>query len=251
MKKTIVRFLLGIMVINTLGSANVVVASQNETKSISEESLDESDSNVVDGVLATTKVVIEGKIIEVPVVQNTVSTRGIEEQVYNTQTVYIPDFSKITEEENAENIAKIKSRAVDNNTFFDNGNYICFSTQLVYNKSRQLTASGAYHNFVDMISFNISREIYTNAPFAAFRNPTAMAMQIGPITGAAGELLDDIMNQKKEYGTIAFGTTYSVPSAWVSVIPNIVDYQVGVRYQVEIVPSSGSSYTIEHWHLAD
>ena len=78
-----------------------------------------------------------------------------------------------------------------------------------------------------------------------------MAMQIGPITGAAGELLDDIMNQKKEYGTIAFGTTYSVPSAWVSVIPNIVDYQVGVRYQVEIVPSSGSSYTIEHWHLAD
>lgn len=62
--------------------------------------------------------------------------------------------------------------------FFDNGNYIYFSTELVYNKSRKLADCGDYYTFVDMISFNISIEIYTNAPFAGFRNPTAMALHI-------------------------------------------------------------------------
>lgn len=70
-----------------------MAAVQDNQTNVTVESETVDMNNLLEGVLATTQIVIDGELMEVPVVRNIVSTRGIEEKICNTQTICIPDFS--------------------------------------------------------------------------------------------------------------------------------------------------------------
>ncbi len=190
--------------------------------------------------------------IEVPVVQETIRPRSVDGAVTSKSTVWIPDMTEESLEQNKNLVGQIKQRmsgiaprdmGIIN---FPDNNFITFTSTIVYNVQYYNNTFRMY----DIISFRLDREIHTMAPYDSVHNATAQANQIGTIGDPADG--GKLMEQSKEFGEIQYGTTYTTPSEWLPVWPP--DYggpRVGVVYNIPInysAQSGLSDYTLRQLH---
>lgn len=100
----------------------------------------------------------------------------------------------------------------------------------------------------DITSFKIERVINTQAPYRAFSNPTARAVQVGVITASGESTRKD--DQEFDYGTIQYSTYYNTPADWVPV--QHAGYGIGVHYLIPILYTASLGLpdtTLEIHHL--
>ena len=121
--------------------------------------------------------------IEVPVVQETIRPRSVDGAVTSKSTVWIPDMTEESLEQNKNLVGQIKQRmsgivprdmGIIN---FPDNNFITFTSTIVYNVQYYNNTFRMY----DIISFRLDREIHTMAPYDSVHNATAQANQIGTI----------------------------------------------------------------------
>lgn len=189
-------------------------------------------------------------VIEVPVVKRNVSKArsGI---VESTVHILVPDMTDETMEKNEQYVQQIKEtgkfstpcRTVGTGDFMIPG-YIVFTSTLNYSVSYYK----GYFRLYDLISLKLDREIYTMAPFSRVYNATALATQIGTEGDPAD--LAEITVQQKNFGTIQYGTLYTVPSYWVPVGPVDGGPIIGVNYDVKIDYANGDRDTLTYLHQA-
>lgn len=188
------------------------------------------------------------EVIEVPVIRQTIAPRSSNGIVQSTVSVLIPDFEEETMERNAEYVQQIKETGsfaaprIAGTGVFSVPGYITYTSTLNYNVTYY---QGAFRLY-DLISFKLHREIHSMAPFNSVNNATAMAIQVGSI-GGPGDL-NELTGQTKDYSTIQYDVTYSVPTAWKPVYP--VGYYVGVQYRVWIDYAYQNDYLLEYTHQA-
>lgn len=188
-------------------------------------------------------------VIEVPVVKRNVSKArsGI---VESTVHILVPDMTDETMEKNEQYVQQIKEtgrfsapcRSAGTVDFSIPG-YITYTSTLNYSVSYYNSNLWLY----DLNSFKLNREIYSTAPFASFRNATAVATQIGTKGDPAD--LAEITTQQKIFGTIQYGTLYYVPAYWVPV-GQIDGYaKIGVQYEVFIDYANQDDFTLTYLHV--
>lgn len=186
-------------------------------------------------------------VIEVPVVKRNVSKArsGI---VESTVHILVPDMTDETMEKNEQYVQQIKEtgrfsapcRASGTENFSIPG-YITYTSTLNY--------SITYYNgelwLYKLISFKLEREIYTMAPFDRVHNATADAHQVGTI-GDPGDLAL-LTSQQHNFGTIQYGTLYTLPTYWVPVGYDS-GHDIGIFYSVLIDYKNQKDYHLNYTH---
>lgn len=189
-------------------------------------------------------------VIEIPVVKRNVSKArsGI---VESTVHILVPDMTDETMEKNEQYVQQIKEtgrfstpcRTVGTGDFMVPG-YIVYTSTLNYSVSYYQ----GYFRLYDLISFKLDREIYTMAPFARLHNATAKVLQVGTIGDPGDPAV--LTAQEKEFGTIQYGTSYTLPTYWVPVGPVDGGQKIGVDYKVKIEYANGDRDTLPYFHEA-
>ena len=163
--------------------------------------------------------------MEVPIV----TTRSASSVVTDTRKVYVP-YTEEAIKDNAAVVNNIKRARGSSNSFTEKNGYIYFVSTI--NFSRDYYQSSYDYPRIDLISFQITREVITSAPFNGFRNANATAYQLGT-RGPGGSF--SVLDQKKYYSSIPYGTLQYVPSSWEPVLTVGTTYNRGVSYSIPMV----------------
>ena len=227
--------LIMVMCISFMASSNVFAATvENNTTEI----------------YNLTEMVCDGQIIEIPVLTRTTTSKSRTNMVTSETYVFVPDMAEDTMEKNEQYVNEIKetgncsimSKARSN--YFGIRGYIAYYSTLNYNVSYY----DGYLRMYDIISFKVEREIYTQAPFGGFFNPSVRVLQVGTV-GDSGDLAL-LTGQVKDYDEIQYNTLYSLPTEWQAVCQAADGPLIGVKYTIKHKYSDGTVNYLEYFHEA-
>lgn len=195
----------------------------------------------------TANIVLGDLDVEVPVRHTRIHTLSAQEIVCDTIEVKVPLPTEENLEANRQFVERIKEANQTPSRSYewtepDNVQGMTFTSTIV----GTINGTGPTRTY-DITSFKIERVINTQAPYRAFSNPTAKAVQVGDPTTPGGGL--EANGQQLEYGTIQYSTYYNTPADWVPV--QYAGIGIGVFYNIPILYTASlglpdTTLTIEH-----
>lgn len=194
-------------------------------------------------VVAITTVTIDGQEIEVPMELSVLPERSAAFMNSDSRRVYIP-YTEQAKEKNKAIVNNIMRTRGSSDSFTEKDGYIYFESTLNYN--RDYFNNDYNYPRIDLISFKITREIITSAPFDGFRNANAIAYQMGS-PGPPSDFSP--LSQKKSYNSISYGSLQSVPTSWQPVVTVGTPYNRGVEYSIPIIYTDHQE-TLKYFHEA-
>ena len=210
------------------------------------------ESNVVaqNNGYSTTFIHMGTKTIEIPVLTSSTALISEDETVINSvQTLFVPQSDETGLEKNEQIVNEIKSFGSPvsrNSSVFADAGYMVFTSTLNYTPT--------YRNglrYVKIISYQLEREIYTQAPYSTFNKAKAKVVQVGE-TYLDGYSATDMLAQSTSYTTINYNTLYTAPTDWAPAY-GVGNAQNGVHYDVFIdylASFNADDYYLQYCHPA-